>query len=68
MIAIGPLSEAVSPRVVWTLAAGGAVYTIGVLFHRAEQLPFNNAVWHVFVLSAAIVHYFAVFDAVVFAA
>ncbi len=42
------------------LGIGGALYSVGTLFHLWEKLPFQNAVWHGFVLSAACCHYVAV--------
>ncbi|MEM7545510.1 MAG: hemolysin III family protein [Pseudomonadota bacterium] len=32
------------------IAAGGLTYTVGVIFHMWESLPYQNAIWHVFVL------------------
>lgn len=46
----------------WWLAAGGLLYTIGVVFHIWERLRFQNAIWHAFVLIAAACHYGAVLD------
>jgi hemolysin III len=43
------------------LATGGALYTIGVVFHVWERLPYQNAIWHAFVLAGAACHYAAVF-------
>jgi hemolysin III len=45
----------------WLLAAGGILYTVGTFFHLYESLRFQNAIWHFFVLLAAICHYSAVF-------
>jgi hemolysin III len=54
------------PRLtLWLLAAGGALYSIGVVFHLWESLRFQNAIWHAFVLFAAECHYAAVLDYVV---
>jgi len=36
------------------------LYTIGVVFHLWERLPYQNAIWHGFVLSAASCHFAAV--------
>jgi hemolysin III len=58
-----PLIEAVSGRVALLLIAGGVLYTIGVVFHLSKW-PYQNAIWHGFVLCAASVHYLAVIDAV----
>jgi hemolysin III len=49
------------------LAAGGLLYTVGVVFHVWESLRFQNAIWHAFVLVAAACHYGAVLDCVVLA-
>lgn len=49
------------------LAAGGLLYTVGVIFHIWEGLRFQNAIWHAFVLVAAACHYGAVLDCVVLA-
>ncbi|MEO0362521.1 MAG: hemolysin III family protein, partial [Pseudomonadota bacterium] len=32
------------------IAAGGLTYSAGVAFHMWESLPYQNAIWHVFVL------------------
>jgi hemolysin III len=42
------------------LGIGGLLYTAGVAFHLWERLPFQNAIWHSFVLAAAGCHYVAV--------
>lgn len=41
------------------LAIAGGLYTFGVIFHVWESLPFQNAIWHVFVLAATAVLYAA---------
>jgi hemolysin III len=58
--ALGPLAAAVSPAGVALLAAGGVLYSVGAGFHLWRSLPFQNAVWHGFVLAAAACHYAAV--------
>jgi hemolysin III len=44
--------------------AGGALYTLGVIFHAWRALRFQNAIWHGFVLLGAACHYTAVMDLV----
>ncbi|WP_205769771.1 hypothetical protein [Microvirga sp. KLBC 81] len=51
----------------WLLAAGGILYTAGVVFHLWESLRLQNAIWHAFVLAAAACHYGAVLDCLVLA-
>lgn len=47
----------------WLIVAGGLLYSIGVIFHIWESLPFQNAIWHGFVLVASGCFYGAVFRA-----
>lgn len=36
---------------------GGLSYTFGVIFFLWESLPFNHAIWHVFVFAGSACHY-----------
>lgn len=60
LIAIEPLLAAVSPRAIHWLLAGGLVYTAGVPVHLSGRVPYQNAIWHAFVLVGAACHYMAV--------
>lgn len=42
------------------LVAGGLSYTFGVIFYLWDRLPMNHAIWHLFVLSGSICHFFAI--------
>lgn len=59
-IAIKPLLASVAVGGLVLLVAGGLAYTGGVLFYAWRRLPFNHAVWHVFVLAGSVLHYFAI--------
>ena len=48
----------------WCIAAGGMLYSLGVIFHAWQRLRFQNAIWHSFVLLGAACHYTAVLDLV----
>ena len=48
----------------WFIAAGGLLYSLGVIFHAWHRLRFQNAIWHCFVLLGAACHYTAVLDLV----
>lgn len=39
---------------------GGISYSVGVIFYKWKKLPFNHAVWHLFVLAGSILHFFAI--------
>lgn len=62
IVAWHPLVSAVPERAALLLMIGGVLYTVGVVFHLWERLPYQNAIWHGFVLAAASVHFAAVLD------
>lgn len=68
ILAVGPLSATVGVPILVLIGVGGLLYSLGVIFHAWEALPYQNAIWHGFVLAAAAVHYGAVLGVVVSAA
>lgn len=67
VVAAGPLLAAISVPGLVLLIVGGALYSLGVVFHLWERLPYQNAIWHGFVLAAAACHFSAVLSEVVIA-
>lgn len=61
-----PVTAALPSMSLWLLAAGGILYSAGVVFHVWQDLRFQNAIWHGFVLVAACCHYLAVLHCVAF--
>ncbi len=57
---IYPLYHALSPEGFTLLIAGGAVYSVGVVFYLWKKLPYHHAVWHLFVIGGAACQYFAI--------
>jgi hemolysin III len=55
-----PLMSALPGVALTLLMIGGVLYTVGVVFHLWERLPYQNAIWHGIVLSAASCHFAAV--------
>lgn len=60
LVVLPPLIEALDRAALILLATGGVLYTIGVVFQRWRRLPFQTAIWHLFVVAAAATHYAAV--------
>jgi len=58
--AIKPLLQHVGSGGLWLLLAGGLAYTGGILFYKWKRLPYNHAVWHLFVLAGSVLHFFAI--------
>lgn len=42
------------------MVLGGVAYTGGIGFYAWERLPFNHAVWHLFVMGGSTAHFFAI--------
>jgi hemolysin III len=55
-----PLVRALPPAGMAWLVAGGLAYTGGVGFFLWNRLPFNHAIWHLFVLTGTACHAVAV--------
>jgi len=45
--------------ILW-LFIGGVAYTVGVIPFLWEKLPFNHAIWHLFVMAGGICHFFGI--------
>ena len=56
--------SALPKMALWCVLAGGALYSLGVVFHAWRRLRFQNVIWHCFVLLGAACHYTAVLDLV----
>jgi hemolysin III len=47
----------------WVLISGLA-YTSGVVFYLWKRLQYSHAIWHIFVLTGTVTHFFAVYNSV----
>lgn len=59
VLAAGPLLRAMPAAGLGWLAAGGLAYTLGVVFFAWHRLPYNHAIWHLFVLGGSVCHVMA---------
>jgi len=57
---LSPLAKSVAAVDMWLLIAGGLVYSAGVAFYLIERIPYHKAIWHAFVLVAAMMHFVAI--------
>ena len=60
MFVINPLMERFSTEGLQLLFAGGVFYTIGAVLYSMKKLPYNHAIFHVFVLLGSVCHFFSV--------
>jgi hemolysin III len=60
LVALKPLFAVLSPTGLELLVAGGLAYILGLIFYGWNRLPYNHAVWHLFVLAGSAFHFFSV--------
>lgn len=59
-LAFSDLRVHISNLAFYFLVGGGLLYSIGVIFYRWNKLPFNHAIWHLFVMGASGCHVISV--------
>lgn len=60
IVAIRPLLAAAPLAAIFWIFAGGAFYTIGVVFFCLEKIRYHHTIWHLFVLGGSLCHFLAV--------
>lgn len=60
VVGVKPLYGALSAQGLALLVAGGILYTAGAFIYAWRSLPFNHAIWHLFVLAGSASMYFSV--------
>ncbi len=60
LFALKPLIRELPATGVWLLVAGGFTYSFGIVFYAWNKLPFNHAIWHLFVMGGSTCHVLAV--------
>ena len=61
LVAVSPLWLALEPAGFSWLVAGGALYTIGILFYATDhKVRHGHGIWHLFVLGGSACHFFTV--------
>jgi hemolysin III len=60
IFAIKPLFQALPGSGIAWFVAGGLAYTLGTIFYAWKKLPFNHAIWHLFVLAGSVSHFMTV--------
>lgn len=61
VFAAGELNTQVSELGVRLTVIGGVIYTLGVVFYLADRLPYNHAIWHLFVVGGSLCHFYAIY-------
>lgn len=61
VFAIKPLLATVPALGMSWLFVGGLFYSLGSIFYLWKKIPYNHAIWHLFVLAGSVSHFIAVF-------
>lgn len=61
IFAYHPLLDSLVTQGVHWLFAGGIAYTIGAVLYSIKRIPYNHAIFHVFVLAGTFCHFWAVY-------
>lgn len=62
VIFIRPLIKVLSEEGLQYLFAGGIFYTIGAILYSIKKMPYNHAIFHVFVLLGSLSHFLAIYN------
>ena len=63
--AVNPLLKALEAHALLWLLAGGLSYTVGAIIYRFRKMPFNHALFHVFVLGGSTCHYIMIYQFII---
>ena len=58
---LGELYKVLPSQAITLLALGGLVYCLGVVFYVQKKIPYNHAIWHLFVLGGATCHFLMIY-------
>lgn len=60
IIPIKAIINATSINFFYWIIAGGLLYTVGTIFYGVKKIPYNHAIWHLFVLAASVTHFLGI--------
>ncbi|MGJ8617864.1 MAG: PAQR family membrane homeostasis protein TrhA [Sulfitobacter sp.] len=57
---IWPMLKTLPGLAVALIGVGGLIYSLGTIIYKRDGMPYQNAIWHVFVLMASICFFIAI--------
>ncbi|MFN3331870.1 MAG: PAQR family membrane homeostasis protein TrhA [Caldilinea sp.] len=61
LLAAFEIANNLPPTGIALLVGGGIAYSVGTIFFKIKRIPFNHAIWHLFVLAGCILHFLSVY-------
>jgi hemolysin III len=62
MFFIKPLMESLTAEAFNYLLAGGVFYSVGAILYSIKKIPYNHAIFHLFVLLGSLSHFLAIYN------
>jgi hemolysin III len=62
MFFIKPLMASLSAQGFQYLVAGGVFYSVGAILYSIKKIPYNHAIFHLFVLLGSLSHFLAIYN------
>lgn len=60
LFTIRPIIKMTSIGFLFWILAGGLAYSIGTIFYSIRKIPYNHAIWHIFVLGGTVFHFIGI--------
>lgn len=61
LLAAFQIANNLPPTGIALLVGGGLAYSVGTIFFKVKTIPFNHAIWHLFVLAGCILHFLSIY-------
>ena len=61
IIAVKPLIASITMNGFFLLLLGGILYTVGAIFYAWRAIPYNHAIWHIFVIAGCASMYMSIY-------
>ncbi|MEK7818906.1 MAG: hemolysin III family protein [Bacteroidota bacterium] len=61
VFAVKPMIDTIPVDGLMLILSGGIIFTTGTYIYSQNKIPYNHAIWHLFVMCGSICHYFAIY-------
>lgn len=62
IMSVKTVISVMEPAGLTLLAAGGVLYTLGILFYKMKNVKYMHFIWHLFVLGGSVLHFFCILN------
>lgn len=62
IMSVKTVISVMEPAGLTLLAAGGVLYTLGIMFYKMKNVKYMHFIWHLFVLGGSVLHFFCILN------